>query len=158
MKKSILVIISFLTGSITGAAIVKYLVKKSVSRKDDKILKFKGYYGLLNQWFELKHKGKSLEQYFIKNSYKSVAIYGMGEMGLRFYEDIKDSKEIEIKYAIDQGIALCEEIEVLDVDDPLPAVDVIVVTATFAFEEIEKKLSQIVDCAVVSLEDVVYEM
>lgn len=158
MKKKVLAVLASAVGGIAGMAATKYLMGKTVERKNEKIIKFKGYYGLLNQWFALKQEGKTLEQYFVNNSYKTVAIYGMGEMGLRLYEDLKNSGEIEIKYAIDQGVALCEEIEVLSMDDPLPDVDVVVVTATFAFEEIAEKLEQRIDCAIVSLEDVIYEI
>ena len=41
---------------------------------------------------------------------------------------------------------------------PLAPVDVIVVTAISYFDEIEEKLSERVDCPVVSLEDIVYEL
>ena len=113
---------------------------------------------MLNQWLILKQEGKSLIEYFNKNGYKSVAIYGMGEMGNRLYDELKDS-EIELKYAIDKNAAgTYSELNVIGKDDDFPEVDVLVVTATFAFDEIEDELSGKVDWPIVSLEDVVYEI
>ena len=42
--------------------------------------------------------------------------------------------------------------------DDLPETDVIVVTAIYFYEEIREELSQLVDCPIISLEDVVYEI
>lgn len=52
------------------------------------------------------------------------------------------------------------ELEVLSLEEytDLAAddIDVIVVTATFAFDDIKKSLSELLDCNIISIEDVVY--
>lgn len=158
MKKVILAIVSFLAGEIAGTAVVKTLMEKDLNKRNEKANKFKGYYSMLNQWLKLKQDGKLLEDYFVHNGYKTIAIYGMGEMGLRLYGELKGSNKVEIKYAIDQGVALCDEIEILDLEEELPDVDVVVVTATFAYDEIQEQLIKRMDCSIVSLDDVVYEI
>lgn len=143
-------------GAVAGFVVASNLNGKQIPQKYDK---FKGYYNLLNQWLLLKQEGKSLEEYFVENGYKTVAIYGMGEMGNRLYDELKSSQEIEMRYAIDKNAAgAYSELQVLELEDDLPQVDVIVVTATFAYEEIEKKLNERIDYPIVSLEDVVYEI
>lgn len=158
MKKGVLTGVSLLTGAVAGAVAMNKLKEKAVDSQAEKVDKFKGYYNMLNQWLILKQEGKSLIEYFNKNGYKSVAIYGMGEMGNRLYDELKDS-EIELKYAIDKNAAgTYSELNVIGKDDDFPEVDVLVVTATFAFDEIEDELSGKVDWPIVSLEDVVYEI
>ena len=156
MKKNLFAIIFLLLGAAAGGSIIYKLINIKETKK---IEKFKGYYQLLNQWLILKQEDKLLAQYFIDNNYKTVAIYGMGELGKRFYAELKNNDKVQVKYAVDQNTAnIYAELKVLTLEDKMPKVDVIVVTATFAFYEIEKKLSEKVACPIVSLEEIVSEI
>lgn len=156
MKKGLLAGMSMLLGAGVGAVVVGKVTNTSIVEKNGKVDKFKGYYNLLNQWLMIKQEGKSLDEYFEKNGYKTVAIYGMGEMGNRLYEELKNTN-IEVKYAVDKNAtSLYSELEVKELEDLLPEVDVVVVTATFAFNEISEKISDKFACPIISLEDVVY--
>lgn len=156
MKKGLLTGVVGVAGIIVGAATMGSIKGRTVDAKAEKIDKFKSYYNMLNQWLILKQEGKSLEQYFIENGYKTVAIYGMGEMGNRLYDELKDSS-IELKYAVDQNAAnTYSELEVFEKEDDFEDVDVMIVTAIFAFDEIEEQLNSKVDFPIISLEDVVY--
>ncbi|MDF2802136.1 MAG: hypothetical protein K0S61_2039 [Anaerocolumna sp.] len=158
MKKGITVTISAILGAIVGAAGTSYLKKHKTNTAPEKIDKFRGYYNLLNEWLILKQSGKSLESYFIANEYNTIAIYGMGEVGLRLYEELKDSS-ICIRYAIDKNdTQTYPELDVLEIDDALEEVDVIVVSAIFAFDEIENELKKRVNYPIVSLDEVIYEV
>lgn len=158
MKKGTVAVLSAIIGAAGGAAGVGYLGIKQVEQKAEKVDKFKGYYNMLNQWLILKQEGKNLSEYFKSNNYKTVAIYGMGEMGNRLYEELKDS-DIEVKYAVDKEAENAySELNVIAPENDFEAVDVMVVTATFAFDEIEEKVGGKVDFPIVSLEDVVYEI
>lgn len=96
--------------------------------------------------------------FFTQNSYKTVAIYGMKELGERLYDELKDS-EIEVKYVIDKNAdTIYADVDVIEPEDTLEDVDVIVVTAIHYFDEIEEALGAKVDYPVISLEDVVYEL
>lgn len=159
MKKGSVAVLSALLGAAAGAAGNNVLSQKKIDQKTEKVDKFKGYYNMLNQWLLLKQEGKSLEKYFTDNGYKSIAIYGMGEMGNRLYDELKNSTAVEIKYAIDKNAAgTYSELDVIDVDDEMDEVDAVVVSAIFAFDEIEEELSAKTDCPIISLEDVVYEV
>ncbi len=157
MKKGGVAVFSTLIGAIAGFAGSSYLGNKQVAQKAEKVDKFKGYYNMLNQWLVLKQEGKSLEKYFTDNGYKTVAIYGMGEMGNRLYDELKGTS-VTVKYAVDKNAASTySELDVIDPEDDFEEVDAIVVSAIFAFDEIEEMLSDKVDFPIVSLEDVVYE-
>ena len=156
MRKRTIAIISSVVGVVGGILGQKYFAEGSNSVAETE--KFRSYYNMLNQWLCLKNEGKKIETYFKENGYNSIAIYGLGEMGTRLYEELKETS-IKIKYVIDQS-ALSEnlEIKVKGVHDELDDVDVIVVTPIFAFEEIEKALSEKVEFPIISLEEIIYEL
>lgn len=158
MKKGTIAALSTLGGVLAGVIGTGTISKKQVSKKTEKVYKFKSYYNMLNQWLILKQEGKSLAKYFSDNDYKTIAIYGMGEMGNRLYDELKDT-QIEVKYAVDKNAASTySELEVVDPEEDLETVDAIIVTAIFAFDEIEETLEEEVDFPIISLEDIVYEV
>lgn len=143
---------------IVGIALTNKFKNEEIQKKKKSKDKFKGYYNLLNQWLRLKQERKSLETFFVENQYRTIAIYGMGELGNRLYDELKDSA-VRIKYAIDENTAgAYSEIEVIAPDENFPEVDAIIVTAVFAYNEIEEKLSGKTNIPIISLEDVVYEV
>ncbi len=158
MKKGILGLVTTIMGAAAGAATMNYLKGKKLSEKAEKVDKFKGYYNLLNQWLVNKHEGKSLDRYLLEQGYKSIAIYGMGELGNRLYEELKNS-EVEVKYAVDKKAeSTYSELNVVGLDDELEQVDAIVVTATYAYDEICEELEGIMECPIISLESVIFDL
>ena len=113
---------------------------------------------VLNQWLAAKQEGKSLASFFEKNGYKKIAIYGMSHLGKRLVEELKGT-DIEILYGIDKNADnIYSEFEMKTLEDDLPPVDVIVVTAVTYFDEIEAALEEKVDYSIISLEDILYEV
>lgn len=160
MKKGVFALLGItgmVTGAVAGGSWIGKICDKTIALKTDKINKFKSYYNMLNQWLILKQQGKTLEQYFVDNGYKTIAIYGMGEMGNRLYDELKESS-IQVAYAIDQETSKYIEIASRSPQEQLDGVDVIVVTAVFAFEEIKNNISTKASCPIVSLEDIVNEV
>lgn len=160
MKKRYSILIT-LSGILTGAGLVFFLTQKSNKNKqkenDKRIFKFKTYYSMLNQWLGVKQNNGNLATYFDENKYKNIAIYGMGEMGNRLYDELKNTN-VNIAYGIDKNPEECySDLEVFEISDNLPDVDAIIVTAVFAYEDIRKDIEEIVRCPIISLEDVVYE-
>lgn len=160
MRKSTVIgsICGSLAGIITGFFLAVKYKGKQVNELD-KVRKFKKYYNMLNQWLLIRNEGRTLSEYFTNHGYRNIAVYGMGEMGNRFLEEIQKSNAVSFKYAIDQeadGVLL--DLEVKTLEDALEPVDVIVVTAVFAYEDIRKLLKSKTDINVISLEDVIQEL
>lgn len=125
--------------------------------EDGKVHKFKTYYNILNQWLKMKNEGKGLAEYFIKHKWKEVAIYGMGEIGCRLYEELENSA-VKIVYAVDkEGGSVYEGLKVYTLEEDWPTADVLVVTAAFAYDKIVTDIQAKVNIPVVSLEEVVTE-
>ncbi len=158
MKKGILSVMTACAGAAAGAGAVAYQKAKrqdydyKVIKKNEAILK------MLNHWLKLKQEGRSLEGYFKENNYKKIAVYGLSYAGERLLDELKGTG-IEVLYGIDRNADhMFAEVEVVSAEESLAPVDVIVVTAISYFDEIEEKLSEKVDCPIVSLEDIVYEV
>lgn len=158
MKKGVVSVVSMLAGAAIGAGAIETVQKPKVIKKAEHTQKMTEFYQVLVEWLRIKQEGKSLTDFFTRNEYKTVAIYGMKELGERLYDELKDS-EIEVRYVIDKNKdSVYADVDVVTPDDTLEAVDVIVVTAIHYFDEIEEALSVKVDCPIVSLEDVIYEI
>ena len=155
-------IITTLVGTAAGAAVGAIAMAKSkeeilVSRK--KLLdKHFDLFMLMNQWLMIKQQNKDIVTYFHENNYKKIAIYGMSYVGERLYDELAQS-DIEVCYAIDKrGNDMYVDLDVYTLEDDLPEVDVIVVTAISFYDEINDKLAMITDIPAVSLEDIIYEL
>lgn len=158
MKKGVVSVLSMLAGAAIGAGAIEAVQKPKVIKKVEHTQKMTEFYQVLVEWLRIKQEGKSLTEFFTRNEYKTVAIYGMKELGERLYDELKDS-EIEVRYVIDKNKdSVYADVDVVTPDDTLEAVDVIVVTAIHYFDEIEEALSAKVDCPIASLEDVIYEI
>lgn len=151
-------IVSFVMGIIAGGTAIYCIQRKKIKENRKKVYKFKYYYEVWDAWLALRNKKKSLYSYFEKREYQTIAIYGLGEMGKRLCEELKDTS-ISVKYAIDKRANdIYYSFDIVDPEAELEKVDVIVVTAVFDFDNIYEVLSQKTDCPIVSLADIVNEV
>ncbi|MDE6760102.1 MAG: hypothetical protein K2J90_05390 [Lachnospiraceae bacterium] len=161
MKKGGIAVISSLVGGIVGAAAVGKMSQDTIKEKDGKTNKFKSYYTMLNQWLCIKQQNGNLSDYFKENNYNKIAIYGLGEMGSRLISELNGT-EIEVVYGLDKKVdnIFCDikAYSLDDIENISDKVDVVVVTAIFAYDEIEEELREKFDCDIISLEDVVFEI
>lgn len=162
MKKGFGGVLSTLAGMAVGAAAggvaAKSTSSKKIKKMTDGAAKVHVLYMAFDQWLRVRQEGKTLVEYFEKQGYKTVAIYGMKELGERLYDELQGS-DITVKYIIDKNADLIyADVDVITPDEELEPVDVIVVTAIYFFDEIEEMLSEKVDYPIVSLEDILYEV
>lgn len=122
--------------------------------KKDKIEIF---YNLMEQWFTIHEQGKTIPMILEKRNIYSVAIYGIGKIGIHVIKEIEGSN-VTISYAIDKvRTGYYDFITVKNTNDELPKVDAILVTAIYDFEEIEEALSKKTTLPIISLEEIIYE-
>lgn len=121
--------------------------------------KNRGLFLLMDQWINVKQEEKKIEEYFIKNNYKRIAIYGMSCVGARLVKELRNSG-IEIAYGIDRNAAsIYSKIKVITMDEELPSeVDVVVVTLVDGFEEVCDTLTKKMNCPIVAIEDIINEI
>lgn len=126
--------------------------------QNEELIKQREFYSILVRWINIHHKGKTIDQYFIEKGYKSIAIYGMAELGELLYDELFDTS-IEIKYVIDKRHErVYAEVPVCSPEDELEKVDAIIITAVHYYGEISEKLIKKIDCPMISLDTVVYSL
>lgn len=158
MKKGLLAGISTIGGALAGATAVGINQRKKMLAEKDHRGKMSAFYHVLVQWLAIKQEGKSLASFFIENDYKTIAIYGMKELGERLFDELKDSG-VEVKYIIDKNAdAMYADVDIITPDEFLEEVDAIVVTAIHYFGEIEEMLEEKVDYPILSLADIVFDV
>jgi len=97
--------------------------------------------GLLCQWIRLQQRGIGLAEFFQDREIGSIAIYGMGEIGLLLYDELEKENESLVKYAIDKsGKAFREYLPTYWLKKGLPPVDAIIITPVLITDEIEEEI------------------
>ncbi len=94
------------------------------------------------KWLEICQKGYSLAMYFEQRDIRKIAIYGMGALGCRLYEELEHS-DIEIKHLIDKNPNGMEKVmQLTSLDHERLDVDLIVVTVLSAEKQIIRSLQE----------------
>ena len=158
MKKGAIGLASALVGAAVGAVGVGKTMSDKVTEWKNMSDKHLALFLLMNQWVKVKQEGKNLAEYFEREGYHEIAIYGMSYAGETFADELQGS-DVKIKYGIDKKAdTIYAEFDVISPDEELEEVDAIVVTTITFFDEIEEMLSKKVDCPIISLEDILYEV
>lgn len=158
MKKGIISVVSALAGAAVGARVVGKTVVGETEKAKSMSSKHLALFLMMNQWVKVKQQGKKLSAYFEKNGYQKIAIYGMSYAGETLVDELKGTG-ITVAYGIDKRAeSIYADVDIVSVEDGLEAVDAVVVTAITFFDQIEEMLSQKMDCPIISLEDVLYEV
>lgn len=145
-------------GVVGGGAVIGKTASNNIKKWKKMSDKHLALFLLMNEWMKTKQEGRHIKEYFEKNNYKSVAVYGLSYVGELLLSELKDC-EVEIKYAIDKNAdSLNIDIDVYLPDESLPEADVVVVTAVYFFDEIFNCLVDKVACPIVSFEDILYEI
>ena len=158
MKKIIFSILSALTGAAIGAGTVGKVTAESIKNSKAMSDKHLALFLMMNQWVKVKQEGKNLAEYFKENGYKMIAIYGMSYAGETLVDELRGT-EVKVVYGIDKNAdTIYSDIDVFSMEDDLAKVDAVVVTPITFFDEIEENLSEKLDCPILSLEDILYEI
>ncbi len=161
MKKKILTcvfcICIFCLGLGIGAVAVSNVLLSILEEYKKSAEKSHRLFQLISQWLRLKQEGKSINNYFEKNNYRNIAIYGKGAIGESVEKELVNSN-INIKYFIDQKADKKMDRFMVSPSSELEKVDVIVVTPILSYGEIKQQLVKKVDFPIVSIEDILFEV
>lgn len=111
---------------------------------------------LLSQWIANRQKGLSISRYLETRGIEQVAIYGMGDLGQRLWDELIDS-DVIVKYAVDRRAKqIVSAVRLINTEEDYEVVDAIIVTAVYDFEKVKKMITAKTECQVLSLESIVY--
>ena len=158
MKKISISVVSAIAGAALGAGAARKTSLSKAQKAQSLADKHLALFLMMNQWVKIKQEGKNLASYFDKRDYKRIAIYGMSYVGETLIDELQCT-DITIAYGIDKNAAsICADVDIVSMEDVFGEVDAVVVTAITYFDEIEEKLSEKLDCPILSLEDILYEI
>ncbi len=72
-------------GSAIGAFIGRFTNNKE---KKDESNKYWQSYLMMNEWMQLRQKGRNLSEYFKERGYKNIAVYGMHHTGITLQNEL----------------------------------------------------------------------
>lgn len=159
MRKMLSIFVKMLYSLFAFTAGALFVAKKAVpyiTEKQKALERFNKLFSLMDEWMAKKQQGKSIARFLESRGYHSVAIYGMSNLGERLLKDLEEDN-LNVSYGIDRR-EISAEISMYKLEDDLPDVDAIIVTAMVAFDGIEEKLRKKMTCPIYSIEDVVYFM
>lgn len=110
---------------------------------------------MLLKWITLKQDHIDFSSYFENHSLYTIAVYGLGEQGIRFIDELKSSN-VTIKYVVDKGTKqFAADYPLYAPNDTLEEVDAMVVTVVNSFQEIEEQMAYKLMCPIISLEEII---
>lgn len=148
---------------LTGICIYTIIIqKKHIKQIENMSSRYSMYYKLLNQWMKNKAQNKKITDYLMDNGIKTIAIYGMGEVGQLLYEELK-GEQVQVLYFIESAGGNSIEdrygkrvIGVKEINLQEKA-DAIIITPIYNFENIYNDIvDENVGTIVLSLEDIIY--
>ena len=158
MKKPVAVCmgIAIAVAAFAGGQVICNKAKESEYKElSARLAKFEDYFAVSNKWLKNRNMGINIQDYFKQHNYESIAIYGMGELGKRLYEELKNQGK-KVDFVLDKAAkGIDPSLNVCKLDAKLPDVDVIVVTPIFDYTSIEEQLKQVSDAKIISIKDVV---
>lgn len=157
MKKIGISVVSAIAGAALGAGAAMKTSLSKTQKAQSMSDKHLALFLMMNQWVKIKQEGRNLASYFDKQDYKRIAIYGVSYAGETLIDELKGT-DIIIAYGIDKNAdSIYADVDIVSMEDVLDEVDAVVVTAITFFDEIETKLSEKLDCPILSLEDILYD-
>jgi len=152
---SLLISIIFIIGSVI---LISRIAKSLILKERKAAMKHMEMFHLMNRWVEIKRDKHILADYFNEKKIESIAIYGMNYIGNRLLKELSNTA-IDVKYGIDVDVRLFyPDFRILRFEDDFDVVDAVVVTPFLHFEEIKCKLREKIDCPIINIEDILYEI
>ena len=162
MIKIGLIILGTIIGLVVGFCLGVRWISKQYDIHCEKIEKiadkFSDYYAIMHQWMRLIQKGHNLSNYCEKNQYKRVAIYGLNDIAYTIINELNDF-DTKIAFCIDRNADnLFSEIDLYRPDEDMPDVDVCIVAIPELYREITEVLKGKMNCPIISIEDIIWEL
>lgn len=139
-------------------ALLVRLFFKEKSSKPSTGDKMTVYYHLLDKWMKLREEEKYISDYMEKHGFKTIAIYGLGDIGRHLEKELENSKT-QVLYAINKEARyFAVDLDVYSPESELPPVDAVIVTPVMDYGNICKALKGKVSCPILSIVDVINEL
>lgn len=137
------------------------VLSNEVKEREELIQKYRQFYRLFYKWIRLNQNRKSIAKHLQEKKINLVTIYGYGDVGKLLYGDLL-STDIEVKEILDKREIVTQShsknLKVYKPREGNTAVDAIIVTAIYYFDEIEKELMDLGYQNIISLQRLLEEI
>lgn len=136
-----------------------HLVNGTIRRNKSETEQFASPYQIIvKKWRDISERGGSIRDYFISRKLFRIAIYGMGSLGCRLYDELEGT-EICVEYVVDRDDTFLKDvIEVKKPEDKLDDTDLLVVAVSRGTQEIINAYSSKYYFPVKGLPDIINEL
>lgn len=113
----------------------------------------------MKRWLKIKNQGVEIADFFSKNKYNHIAIYGLGHIGESLYYELYNSN-VYVDYAVDKNLSLIDfkkELTILRWEDEFKEVDAVVVTLIDNYMEVIEMLKEKLSCPIILIEEILRE-
>ena len=115
-------------------------------------------YKLMSRWMAINQRGRNIYEYFEKNDYKKIAVYGLHYVGERLCDELRNT-DIDIVFTMDKNSSRrYYGIKNYSSFNNLPNVDAVIVTPITFYSDIKFELSEKIKCPIISLDTVISEI
>lgn len=111
---------------------------------------------LMRRWIFNKTNDIHIKDYINIGEYDSVAIYGMGDIGLLLFHELVE-EGIKVKFVIEnRRKILVDGVSIISSRDKIPKVDIIIITPIDSYIQIVDELKKKTDAEIVSIERIIF--
>lgn len=108
---------------------------------------------LMDKWIDYYQNNKRVSEYFVRNNLKTIAIYGMGVVGQKLFNELVKS-DIKVSFGIDRNKDIVfSGLKIVDWTEDWEMVDVIVITPFYEYQAINKEIKKKCGCKTISVEE-----
>lgn len=162
VDRIVILFFTHLTAVVTTACVViwkcRELYLKKLDFSNDQGMKMAEFYEVLVRWIKMKTTCGLIEQYLVERDIHSIAVYGMKDLGKLLCDELTDSN-VKVVYTIDRAISGSYlGIQIISPNENFGEVDAIIVTAIHYYDDIAKELRKKIDCPIISIEDIVFDI
>lgn len=137
-----------------------FITKKELEREKAGVKKMGGVLALANQIIRANSQGKTISGNIEELGIRTVAIYGMGEIGERMMEDILLNSSVKLLYGIDvkaSELYMAVPVYTLDQAAVMEKPDLILLTVGGGSDSLRKEIREKMSCEVMTIGELLCE-
>lgn len=136
------------------------ITRKELEREKAGVKKMGGVLALANQIIRANSRGKTISGNIEELGIRTVAIYGMGEIGERMMEDILLNSSVKLLYGIDvkaSELYMAVPVYTLDQAAGMEKPDLILLTVGGGSDSLKKEIREKMSCEVMTIGELLCE-
>lgn len=137
--------------------LLRQAIHQGLENRLKELDKLKGAMDIYDAWLAISQGSRSIAAYLESRDYHRIAIYGLGKMGVRLYQEIKEKVDV-VCYIDRNADYLKADIPVYTLENMIPQTDLVIIALVDRENRILEDVSNILHFPVKSIEDILQAM